>query len=260
MESISGYDKQAQDEYTRLNNEPYKEYAETLGQASPGVDILTQPPERDHHKFSNRETVVMARLLLHRTIYKLTLQNSDLSYFQVKLLSLVLESHPYLRILELTNCKLGDEEARALAGMLMKNTTIEFLNLTRNNVGDDGATALGKALEMNKTLKKVWLMKNPIGGAGAADLFSSLVKNNTLKKFRVGINSLTPRAALAWDTLGQKGSIGEMVMAQHSPDHRILKGAKSVRPGWWQRWNQRLHEHFPELGKTNPMDERLPCT
>ena len=101
------------------------------------------------------------------------------------------------------------------------------------NIGNEGVIALGKMLEMNKTLEQLDLMKNPIE-AGAADLFSSLVKNNTLKKFRVGVDFLTERAGLAWDTLDIEGKIEQMMIAQNQPDLARVNCKRTK----WSRWRK----------------------
>jgi hypothetical protein len=92
--------------------------------------------------------------------------------------------------LYLSNNSIGDEGAKAIAEALKVNAVVTTLGLFRNNMGDEGAKAIAEALKVNVALTKLLLGYNNIGVDGAKAIAEALTVNAVLTKLYIRANDM----------------------------------------------------------------------
>lgn len=80
---------------------------------------------------------------------------------------------------------------------LALNSTIKVLYLSQNKIGPDGANQLSMALKANDTLVKLGMDGNDLGDAGAKVMSTTLIANKTLESLSLGANQITDAGAKA---------------------------------------------------------------
>eukprot|EP00924_Labyrinthula_sp_SR-Ha-C_P004318 snap_masked-scaffold_3-processed-gene-20.26-mRNA-1 protein AED:0.40 eAED:0.41 QI:0/-1/0/1/-1/1/1/0/1072 len=105
-----------------------------------------------------------------------------------------LEKNNKIRLIDLTNCNIGDEGAQLLAKSLSGNKSLRKLNLRRNQVSDAGIIALADALP-NTSLFSLLLSDNRIGPRGTEKLCTVLEKNSCLSILRLSQNRVMSAGA-----------------------------------------------------------------
>jgi hypothetical protein len=127
----------------------------------------------------------------------------------------VLESNPFLEVLDLSNTQTSDAGAKALAKALKSNTKLRELVLGVNGIGtcacarsqrlsrdervragDAGAAALAEALETNGQLRRLQLSGNHIGSSGLSKLVGAVAKTNRLSLLELGGNRIRDDGAM----------------------------------------------------------------
>lgn len=83
---------------------------------------------------------------------------------------------------------------RARAGQ--SANSLKVLNLSNCNIGEHGAVALAKALTANTSLERLLLRGNHIGVAGAAALAQMMLSNRSLRFLDVSNNNLRARGVV----------------------------------------------------------------
>ena len=111
--------------------------------------------------------------------------------------AVALQSHVYLRTLDLCSNTVGQKGARALADLLQTSGSLRELRLNGNQLGDTGARALAAALKGNVSLKVLSLRGNQIGHPGAMALAEALRVNRSLEMLDLGGNPIGEAAQAA---------------------------------------------------------------
>jgi len=133
----------------------------------------------------------------------------------------VVRLSPFLNILGISKCDLGDGECKKITeGLKQMTTSLNQLCLSNNSIGDDGAVALARALATNhNSLRCVSLGSNRIGQEGAAALTCALTENHTsLKSLDLGSNRIGDEGAvaLANGLVGKHKSLESLVLSGNS--------------------------------------------
>ena len=95
---------------------------------------------------------------------------------------------PKLKILILSDKRIGDEGAIVLAKELATNTSVISVDLSFNEIGNVGAEALAKALKTNTSVISVDLSFNKIGNVGAEALAKAIKTNTTITTLSLCFN------------------------------------------------------------------------
>ena len=114
---------------------------------------------------------------------------SQAAYF----LSLVLKQNTVVKLLNLSNARIGDLGAQYLAPVLRQNRFLTTLHLANNDITSTGAGPLAQALASNTTLTELNLANNRIDDAGAIEFQVMLQVNGTLSLLNLELNeAITP--------------------------------------------------------------------
>jgi len=117
----------------------------------------------------------------------------DLSHCQVGVNSVSLlkeiRYYPALRVLLLSNNRIGAPGAKAIAELLQENHWLEALSISDNDLTDDDGELIAAALVRNTTLDYLDLTDNNFASKTAVKLADMLKRNNTLKDLILMSNS-----------------------------------------------------------------------
>lgn len=124
----------------------------------------------------------------------------------------------HLRVLKLTQLKLGDAAAMAFAELLIDNVTLEEVDFSGSSVGTFGAHALAKALCINRSLKTLCLERSSLTEQSVELFARALSLNDYVEKVSLGnvflpeqwcvpaeicdFNKLCGRLEVTWNTWG----------------------------------------------------------
>jgi hypothetical protein len=84
-----------------------------------------------------------------------------------------------LRLLDLSDCRIGSELAEPLVQLLELTENLEELLVARNWIGDDGTVQIAKALEHNASVKRLDYGQNGIEDLGWKAFIKTLQESNT---------------------------------------------------------------------------------
>lgn len=99
----------------------------------------------------------------------------------MKILAPFIEANTSIRVLDLSQCKIGVSGAQAIAQVLKGNSTLQKLNLYRNVIDVDGARSLKDALAVNKSLEYLDLSHNRLREKGIKAITEGIVTNPASK-------------------------------------------------------------------------------
>ncbi|KAF8306515.1 hypothetical protein TcBrA4_0022890 [Trypanosoma cruzi] len=171
--------------------------------------------------------------------------HGEIPYAEIKQLFLdVLSTYPFLRVMQLHHCAIGDEGiltivdfirsyrpspdrnpfgiqciellecligptgAKYFAKLLSENETLTRCLLDFNPLGDAGAEAIGKAMLWNGTLEDLSLQYCGIGASGANALAEGVLRCSNVRVFSLRGNPVGPEGIKA---IGEALSIGNRI-------------------------------------------------
>ena len=94
-----------------------------------------------------------------------------------------------LRILDLTDNRLGNRGAIEICSLIEETTTIEVLNLQNNRIGPSGLQHICSALTINISIKHLDIRDNMIQDESLKILLAMLFRNKTLKNIKYSITN-----------------------------------------------------------------------
>ncbi|UJR12891.1 hypothetical protein I4U23_017065 [Adineta vaga] len=126
----------------------------------------------------------------HATLTTLCLQNIQIDYQRIEILSSALKGLRKLETLILSRVNMRPIVAESLANALDNITTLSILRLDSNRIGDKGIQFLMKIFKIN-ALKEIDLSNNQLGyGDGIQILAEFLQANTTLLKLNLSNNQI----------------------------------------------------------------------
>jgi hypothetical protein len=135
--------------------------------------------------------VMIEALKLNTSITKLCIQGIALKHIDGgKLLSGLIECHPKLSKMMLSNCFLEPENTYHIAKALCENTKLKTLRLAKSQVFAKGAEYIADMLKTNSTLTALHLPLSFIECEGASAIAESLIVNTTLLSLDISFNSI----------------------------------------------------------------------
>ena len=137
-----------------------------------------------HHLSYLKELQIFA---LHKTVA---------SFCDIKSIMTSLQC-PNLRVLDLSNNRIGPEAITALAPHLMDFPSLKQLVLDNNRIGDDGAKTLFSYLQHCNNLQELSLANNGIGSDGCMELAANLHHCTLLRTLDFRKNDISRKAAHA---------------------------------------------------------------
>jgi hypothetical protein len=97
-----------------------------------------------------------------------------------------------IRVLQLQECDMvGSEGAAAVGRLLESNTTIEEINISLNNFGDEGCSVIVDGLSRNQGLRNLNLGCSNVGNDGAKRIGRTLKSNSHLERLDLHLNRIT---------------------------------------------------------------------
>jgi Ran GTPase-activating protein (RanGAP) involved in mRNA processing and transport len=136
----------------------------------------------NYQGIGNRGAALLAQALrTNRTLVVLFLDGNDVSASGAKEIANALLHHPTLKQLYMSFNPIGDEGAQHISRSL-SGTKLKLLKLSDCKIGTFGATALAEALRDDPSLVKLVLESNPlIGAEGSVTIANGLRHNETLR-------------------------------------------------------------------------------
>jgi hypothetical protein len=119
----------------------------------------------------------------------------------------VLPRFAAVRMLDLSENKIGPEGASALGEALKVNAVLTSVDLRANSIGDDGAMAIAEVLKVNAVMTELELGGNEIGDKGAKAIAEALKVNAVLKNCNLLKNSLDVESATMLAKIGREKGI-----------------------------------------------------
>ncbi|EKF30618.1 hypothetical protein MOQ_005569 [Trypanosoma cruzi marinkellei] len=116
--------------------------------------------------------------------------HGEIPYTEIKQLFLdVLSTYPFLRVMQLHHCAIGDEGILTIVDFIRSYRPspdrnpfgIQCLELLECLIGPTGAKYIAKLLSENETLTRFLLDFNPLGDAGAEAIGKAMLWNGTLE-------------------------------------------------------------------------------
>uniref|UniRef100_A0A6B2L038 Leucine Rich Repeat family protein n=1 Tax=Arcella intermedia TaxID=1963864 RepID=A0A6B2L038_9EUKA len=126
--------------------------------------------------------------------------NEDLSTEGAQIIGNYLKSNHTLRVINLSNCQIGDPGIISIFNGLMQNSSLKCINLSDNKFGPEGISSLASYLAVNNTLETLnlsssvfSLSRNTIGDEGAEMIGKSLSQNHGITNLNLSNNQISSK-------------------------------------------------------------------
>lgn len=197
------------------------------------------------------------RVLTHLNLSRTNAVNSGGNDDALAPLTRAIQSHPSLRVVNLSDNRIGERGGELLGEMLThpacnvaeldvtwngicrrgavavgaalrSNATLKTLKLGMNRCGDEGGEQFAAALATNAALTSLDLSRNAIGGATCVALGVFLRENRSLRTLQLCDNSLGPLGCRALLRAISMGCACEIDMSVHDASGREVAGNEAA--------------------------------
>lgn len=100
-----------------------------------------------------------------------------------------LQGYQNLKILDLTDNKLGNSGAQEITHLIEETTTVEVLNLSKNGIGPAGLQRICSALTENESIKTLDIRDNAIQDESLKMLLAMLYRNRNIEEIKYSVTN-----------------------------------------------------------------------